>query len=492
MRLSLPSLLCALSLGFSSWAETAVLAQEGPLTARRRIDHSNGIWTGVFRSDDAERRDSFLLDKASFSRDRQIEGRSEQQRADWTLGLGENAAHFATSSADSRWQRTLKDHQLAINVGLQASLFVASTAFQDLEAQYLLERNDVQDEGLPGQGVDRSLEWGLVLGVADTYRATPSLDLKAQVEARRNRFEFDADRRDTSELLSAGVGFSKRWQRINWDTNAELFQLTFRDQVNPDQPSRKQDLASFDSQLSTPLASRLRLGVGYRSFTTTFTDSPSRSIHGPSLSLQRQADGRFAWDARFSVLRETNNSEREGQSFGSLNLSFRISPRSNFVMIVSKEVDLLRYYQSFTADRLLLDTEQQYTFLQSLQWELLSGRSRWSILYVKTEQKFAGLLVNNESLSSAWTWKASRVSDYVQSIIWRRGQEGQNFDAGGARQVIKTSHGYRHFWGGGSRLQGYRPYGSLTLEYEHLRDGAINRTFERLSLLLALGQEWQL
>lgn len=488
MKPTVRSLVCALSLGCLS--EGGTLAQDAGVSSQGKVDHSNAIWSALFRSGSKSRSETFLLDKMSLSNSRQVLGRTEEQAAEWTLGIGEDSAHFASGSASNRYQKTFKEHRVGLNLGLNASLFVKSTAFQDLEAQYLLFQADPNGTNLPGRSIDRSLEWGTVIGVDDTYRASPSLDLKLNAEARQNRFEFDATRRETSELLSAGAGFAKRWQRFTWDTDAQRYQLVFRDQQGGGK--RQQGLASVSSNVSTPLAGRLRFGLGYQSYTSTFTESDDRSIHGPAVSLARQSDGRFAWEARLSLLRETGNSEREGQSFGSLNMSWRLSPRSNLVLIVSKEVDLLRYYQSYTADRLVLDSEQRYTLLQSLQWDLLSGRSRWSILYTRSEQRFAGLLVENASVTSSVFWKLSRISELTQELNLRRDQEGETLDQSGGRDVFRAVHAYRYSWGGGSRLQGSRPYAALALEYERLRDREIKRTFDRFSLLLSLGQEWLL
>ncbi len=486
-------ILCA-SLGLGLVVYEAA-AQEAP---RGRLDHSNALWWGQFQAQSAKRDEVFILDRGLLNRDRQGEGRSTQESASWTLGLGEGSAQFLEGRTDGRWQKTYQDHQLALTLGLQASLYQGSTAFQDLEAQYILippsteEGEPAPGKGLPSRAIDRSVQWGTLLGLADTYRASPSLDLKVSTDLRADRFRFD-DKRDTaSELVSGGVGFSKRWQRYTWDTNAQRNRLTFEDKGGNGLGRNQQILDSVDSIFSTPLAGRLRLGLGYQYFTSTFSDTPSRSVAGPALSLARASDGRFAWEARASLLRETGNTERQGQVFGSLNVSLRLTPRSNLVASVSKEIDLLRYYQAFTADRLVLNGEQQFTIVQSLQWELINGRSRWSLQLVRTEQKFEAVRVDNQSALATVTLRLDRSSDLIQAFELRRNSEGEgDVLAQGERRFLKASQSYRYRFGGSSRLLA-RPYVSGEWAYERLLDGAVDVKVERYTVLLALGQEWLL
>ncbi len=484
-------------------AQALVIERE---TVQRRFDHSNAVWNARFwRDSPSEGEDVlFFLDRAQFNRNRQAEGRSQQQNLNWTLGLGKQSDHFAQLSADSVWQRRIADHQLTLTLGLNASLFKGSAAFQDLEAQYLLAPVDGTTAATPGEAIERSQEWGIDFDLADTYRATPTLDLLFSTQARRNDYRLDTRRKDVTELVGVGAGFSKRWSRISWDTNGQAYQLSFNDLLSDDPGgrTRRQDLESLNSFISSAVSPRFRLGLGYQVLRTSFTDGERRQVEGPGLTLARSPDGRLGWEAQFSLLREQGALDTQGQGYGALSLNYLISPRSNLVLSVSKEVDLLRYYTSYTAENLLFDTEQQYTIQSSLAWNFQTGRSRWSLLVVKDEQRFIGAKVDNLSTTATSSYRLNRASDIQQRLELRRNREdatelGLNLQetvlgarSDGERQALIWTSSYRQRWASGSaRIQ---PYFSIDLSYELLKLLQTGENLHRATITLGLGQELQI
>lgn len=477
-------------------------------TLQRSFDHSNGVWAARFWQTSQPSGDErfFLLDRAQFNRTRQTEAKSTQESARWTLGLGEQSEYFAEVNASGSWQRRLGDHQLQLELGISGAHFEGTAAFQDLEAQYLLAALGEDPGGAPGDSIEKSQDWGLDLGLADTYRVNPTLDLLLSAQARRNESRLDQRRRDRADLLVAGAGFSKRWSRVNWDSEGQVSQLSFQNLLSRDSEARtrRQDLSSLSSLFSTSLGPRLRAGIGYQLLQTSFTEGEKTQVEGPALSLARNSDGRLGWQARVALLKETTDDASEAQGFGAFSLSYLISPRSNLVLSFNKEINLEDSFTRLNSDRLLLTSEQEYTVQSSLAWDFQTGRSRWSLLLVQDEQSFAGGALDSSSASSSVSYRLSRATDLLQSLEIRRTrsnllseaarltlqEEGLlDTDSEERRALIWTSS-WRHRWASGSAAM--RPYVSLDLSYEILSLAAIEENLYRASLMLAVGQELRL
>lgn len=466
----------------------------------RSFDHSNGLWAARFWQDKVGRGEDsfFLLDRGQFNKNREGEARSEQASVVWTLGLGEESEYFGQFNASGAWQRRVGPHQLTLNLGVDAAHFAGNAAFQDLEAQYLLAPLDENGALTPGRTIEKSQEWGVDFGIADSFRVSPTLDLLGNVQARRNEYRLDARRRDLSELLLFGSGFSKRWSRVSWDTNAQISQLSFRDlqSEDPANDTQRQELSSISSFVSSALGPRLRAGLGYQLLESSFTAEEKRRVEGPGATLGQSSDGRFAWQARLSLLREQTSAASEAQAFGGLSFSYLLSPRSNLTFDLSKEVDLERSYSSITSEQLLLSSEQQYTVQTSLGWNFQTGRSRWALLLVRDEQKYLEGELDSLSASSSVSYRLSRASDFTQRLELRRNTSEALISTltasadSSERRVLIASSSWRHRWAAGSAS--FRPYVSLDFNYEVLNLRAIDENLYRATLILALGQELRL